>query len=63
MPTKRHVDRHVGHSQARAERQLLTRSDPEDPAATSNAFVAPDPLVEWLLSDKDRLPAKFKLAI
>jgi hypothetical protein len=27
------------------------------------AFVAPDPFVEWLLSDKDRLPADFELAI
>src|SRR5271170_4047316 len=27
------------------------------------AFVAPDPFVEWFLSDKDRLPADFELAI
>jgi hypothetical protein len=27
------------------------------------AFVAPDPFVVWFLSDKDRLPADFELAI
>ena len=35
-------------------------------AAEQNAaasFVASDPFVEWLLSDKDRLPADFELAI
>lgn len=27
------------------------------------AYVAPDPFVEWLLSDRDRLPPDFELAI
>jgi hypothetical protein len=27
------------------------------------AFVAPDPFVEWFLSDKDRLPADFERVI
>lgn len=27
------------------------------------AFVAPDPFVEWFLSDKDRFPADFERAI
>ena len=27
------------------------------------AFVAPDPFVEWFLSDRDRLPADFERVI
>jgi len=35
----------------------------DDVQAALAAFVAPDPFVVWFLSDKDRLPADFELAI
>jgi len=48
---------------AAAERKLGSRNTTEIVQAALAAFVAPDPFVEWFLSDKDRLPADFELAI
>jgi hypothetical protein len=48
---------------AAAARKLGTSNTTEVMQAALAAFVAPDPFVEWLLSDKDRLPADFELAI
>jgi hypothetical protein len=48
---------------AAAARKLGTRNTTEVVQAALAAFVAPDPFVEWLLSDKDRLPADFELAV
>ena len=46
-----------------ASRKLGSSNMTEVVQAALAAFVAPDPFVEWLLSDKDRLPADFELAI
>ncbi len=46
-----------------AGRKIGSRNTTEVVQAALAAFVAPDPFVEWLLSDKDRLPADFELAI
>jgi hypothetical protein len=46
-----------------AARKLGSTNTTEVVQAALAAFVAPDPFVEWLLSDKDRLPADFELAI
>jgi hypothetical protein len=48
---------------AAAARKLGTSNTTEVMQAALAAFVAPDPFVEWFLSDKDRLPADFELAI
>ena len=45
---------------AAAARKLGTRNTTE---VVQAALAAPDPFVEWLLSDKDRLPADFELAV
>jgi hypothetical protein len=46
-----------------AARKIGSTNTTEVVQAALAAFVAPDPFVEWLLSDKDRLPADFELAI
>ena len=46
-----------------AARKLGSNNTTEVVQAALAAFVAPAPLVEWLLSDRDRLPADFELAI
>lgn len=46
-----------------AARKIGSSNTTEVVQAALAAFVAPDPFVEWLLSDKDRLPADFELAI
>jgi hypothetical protein len=46
-----------------AARKIGSNNTTEVVQAALAAFVAPDPFVEWLLSDKDRLPADFELAI
>lgn len=46
-----------------ASRKIGSTNTTEVVQAALAAFVAPDPFVEWLLSDKDRLPADFELAI
>jgi hypothetical protein len=46
-----------------ASRKIGSSNTTEVVQAALAAFVAPDPFVEWLLSDKDRLPADFELAI
>lgn len=46
-----------------AARKIGSTNTTEVMQAALAAFVAPDPFVEWLLSDKDRLPADFELAI
>jgi hypothetical protein len=46
-----------------AARKIGSGNTTEIVQAALAAFVAPDPFVEWLLSDKDRLPADFELAI
>jgi hypothetical protein len=46
-----------------AARKVGSTNTTEVVQAALAAFVAPDPFVEWLLSDKDRLPADFELAI
>ncbi|HTW70519.1 MAG TPA: hypothetical protein VME47_11565 [Acetobacteraceae bacterium] len=46
-----------------AARKIGSNNTTEVMQAALAAFVAPDPFVEWLLSDRDRLPADFELAI
>jgi hypothetical protein len=46
-----------------AARKIGSTNTTEVTQAALAAFVAPDPFVDWLLSDKDRLPADFGLAI
>ena len=46
-----------------AARKIGSTNTTEVVEAALAAFVAPDPFVEWLLSDKDRLPPDFELAI
>jgi len=46
-----------------AARKIGSNNTTEVVQAALAAFVASDPFVEWLLSDKDRLPADFELAI
>lgn len=46
-----------------AARKIGSTNTTEVVQAALAAFVAPDPFVEWLLSDKDQLPADFELAI
>ena len=46
-----------------AARKIGSTNTTEVVQAALAAFVAPDPFVEWLLSDRDRLPADFVLAI
>lgn len=46
-----------------AARKIGSANTTEVVQAALAAFVAPDPFVEWLLSDRDRLPADFELAI
>lgn len=46
-----------------AARRLGSDNTTEVVQAALAAFVAPDPFVEWLLSDRDRLPADFEPAI
>jgi hypothetical protein len=46
-----------------ASRKIGSTNTTEVVQAALAAFVAPDPFVEWLLSDKDHLPADFELAI
>jgi hypothetical protein len=48
---------------AAAVRKLGSSNTTDVVQAALAAFVAPDPFVEWFLSDKDRLPADFELAI
>ncbi len=48
---------------AAAARKVGSDNTTEVMQAALAAFVAPDPFVEWFLSDKDRLPADFELAI
>jgi hypothetical protein len=44
-------------------RKIVSTYTTEVVQAALAAFVAPNPFVEWLLSDQDRLPADFELAI
>ena len=46
-----------------AARKLGSTNTTQVVEAALAAFVAPDPFVEWLLSEEDRLPADFELAI
>jgi hypothetical protein len=46
-----------------AARKLATDNTTEIVEAALALFTAQDPFVEWLLSDRDRLPADFELAI
>jgi hypothetical protein len=46
-----------------AARKAGSRNTTDVMQAALAAFVAPDPFVVWFLSDKDRLPADFELAI
>jgi hypothetical protein len=46
-----------------AARKIGSNNTTEVVEAALAAFVAPDPFVEWLLSDRDRLPADFELGI
>ena len=46
-----------------AARKIGSTNTTQVVQAALAAFVAPDPFVEWLLSDQDRLPADFELAI
>ncbi|HTW73107.1 MAG TPA: hypothetical protein VME47_24735, partial [Acetobacteraceae bacterium] len=46
-----------------AARKIGSNNTTEVMQAALAAFVAPDPFAEWLLSDRDRLPADFELAI
>jgi hypothetical protein len=46
-----------------AARKIGSTNTTEVVEAALAAFVAPDPFVEWLLSDRDRLPPDFELAI
>jgi hypothetical protein len=46
-----------------AARKIGSSNTTEVVEAALAAFVAPDPFVEWLLSDRDRLPPDFELAI
>ncbi len=48
---------------AAAARKIGSSNTTDVLQAALAAFVAPDPFVEWLLSDQDRLPADFELAI
>ncbi len=48
---------------AAAARKVGSNNTTEIIQAALAAFVAPDPFVEWFLSDRDRLPADFELAI
>ncbi len=48
---------------AAAARKVGSENTTEIMQAALAALVAPDPFVEWFLSDRDRLPADFELAI
>ena len=48
---------------AAAARKLGSDNTTAVVQAALAAYVAPDPLVEWFLSDRDRLPDDFELAI
>lgn len=48
---------------AAAAKKLGSNNTTEVVQVALAAFVAPDPFVAWFLSDKDRLPADFELAI
>lgn len=48
---------------AAAVRKVGSSNTTDVMQAALAAFVAPDPFVAWFLSDKDRLPADFELAI
>lgn len=48
---------------AAAARKVGSKNTTEIIQAALAALVAPDPFVEWFLSDMDRLPADFELAI
>lgn len=48
---------------AAAARKVGSTNTTEVVQAALAAFVAPDPFVAWFLSDEDRLPADFELAL
>lgn len=48
---------------AAAARKLGSDNTTAVVQAALAAYVAPDPFVEWLLSDRDRLPPDFEVAI
>jgi hypothetical protein len=58
------VSARIDHGLLQAAARKIGSTNPTEVLqAALAAFVAPDPFAEWLLSDKDRLPADFELAI
>jgi hypothetical protein len=63
MATGHQHDMPAGHPPAGPDPEPPAETKPGAAAMASTACLARDPLVEWLMSDQDRLPPGFEFAI